>query len=126
MVHATKMANEDFEIPIEDSQSVDVSAALELEAFESGSLTPQQVHADWRLRFWLRTVFFFFALLINLWWDWNVRCMMWQSGREGTGFHLSDKVIIALLTSSIANFLALLTIIANHLFQKQPKKLSPQ
>ena len=32
------------------------------------------------------------------------------------GFHLSDKVLIVLLTTSIANFLALLTIIARFLF----------
>ena len=97
-------------------------ASLEFQAYSSGNLTPRQVTLDWRLRFILRTVFFFFALIINLWWDNNVRQMIWQSGRVGTGFHLSDGVLVALLTTSVANFLALLTIIATHLFQKPPEK----
>ena len=87
--------------------------------FENRDLTrSEERHADWGARYGLRVGFFFFALVLNLWWDLNVRDMMWQSGRLGTGFRLSDKVLVALLTTSIANFLALLTIIARFLFQK--------
>lgn len=95
------------------------TAAQELEGFRSGKLTPRQASAEWSLRFILRTFFFFFALLINLWWANNVRLMLWQAGRVNSGFHLSNSVLIVLLTTSIANFLALLTIIATHLFRKE-------
>ena len=99
-------------------------AALELQGFSDGTLSPTQDkedHFDWTLDFWLRSLFFFFALLINIWWDYNVRQMIWQSGRTNAGFHLSDGVLIALLTTSIANFIGLLTIIANYLFRERPR-----
>ena len=99
-------------------------AALELQGFSDGTLSPvkdQEDHFDWTLDFWLRALFFFFALLINIWWDYNVRQMIWQSGRTNAGFHLSDGVLIALLTTSIANFIGLLTIIANYLFRERPR-----
>ncbi len=99
-------------------------AALELQGFSDGTLSPvkdQEDHFDWTLDFWLRLSFFLFALLINVWWDYNVRQMIWQSGRTNAGFHLSDGVLIALLTTSIANFIGLLTIIANYLFRERPR-----
>ena len=99
-------------------------AALELQGFSDGTLAPvrdREDHFDWTLDFWLRLSFFLFALLINLWWDYNVRQMIWQSGRINAGFHLSDGVLIALLTTSIANFIGLLTIIANYLFRERPR-----
>ena len=99
-------------------------AALELQGFSDGTLSPvrdREDHFDWTLDFWLRLSFFLFALLINLWWDYNVRQMIWQSGRTNAGFHLSDGVLIALLTTSIANFIGLLTIIANYLFRERPR-----
>lgn len=46
----------------------------------------------------------------------NVLALLWQSGREGTKFHLNDGVLIALVTTSVANFLALVLIIARNLF----------
>ncbi len=99
-------------------------AALELQGFSDGTLSPvkdQEDHFDWTLDFWLRLSFFLFALVINIWWDYNVREMIWQSGRTNAGFHLSDGVLIALLTTSIANFIGLLTIIANYLFRERPR-----
>ena len=99
-------------------------AALELQGFSDGTLSPtkdQENHFDWTLDFWLRLSFFLFALLINIWWDYNVRQMIWQSGRAHAGFHLSDGVLIALLTTSVANFIGLLTIIANYLFRERPR-----
>lgn len=99
-------------------------AALELKGFSDGTLSPNQDredHFDWGLDFSLRLSFFLFALLLNVWWDYNVRQMIWQSGRTNSGFHLSDGVVIALLTTSIANFIGLLTIIANYLFRQRPR-----
>jgi hypothetical protein len=64
----------------------------------------------------LRIVLFIFALGINIWWDKHVLAILWQAGRVGTGFHLGDSVLIALVTTSVANFLALVGIIARDLF----------
>ena len=64
----------------------------------------------------LRFALFIFALGINIWWDNHVLDILWQAGRTGTGFHLSDSVLIALVTTSVANFLALVGIIARDLF----------
>jgi hypothetical protein len=63
-----------------------------------------------------RTLLFGFALGVNIWWSRHVLAMLWQSGREGTKFHLDNTVLIALVTTSIANFLALVAIIARNLF----------
>jgi hypothetical protein len=71
---------------------------------------------DWLLKFILKPALFVFVLAINCWWDWNVRSILWQAGRLGTGFHLSDSVLIALITTSMTNFLALVTIVAKHLY----------
>lgn len=96
-------------------------AALEQKGFDNGNLTPspeqKDDHADRSLAYWLRFGFFCFALIVNWWWDNHVVRLLWQAGRSNAGFHLSDKVLITLLTSSIANFLGLLTIIAHYLFR---------
>jgi hypothetical protein len=63
-----------------------------------------------------RVLLFAFALGVNFWWDRNVVAMVWQSGRAGSQYHLSDSVLVALVTTSVANFLALIFIIAKHLF----------
>jgi hypothetical protein len=100
-------------------------AALEAKGFEEGTLAPtldDEGHADWTLDFCLRLLFFVFALLINTWWSVNVRDLVWQSGRTHSGFHLSDKVLVVLLTTSIANYIALLSIIARYLYRSSNKK----
>lgn len=88
----------------------------------SGRLSPQwrEVY-DWIMRFLLKPILFIFVLMGSAWWVWDVSQMVWQAGRSGSGFHLSDAVLIALITTSVANFLALVTIIANNLFPN-PKK----
>lgn len=71
---------------------------------------------DWLLRFTLKILLFGFVIALNLWWDINVRRMLWQSGLAGSHFHLNDPVLIALVTTSMANFVALIAIVAKHLF----------
>lgn len=71
---------------------------------------------DWLLRFTLKILLFGFVITLNLWWDINVRKMLWESGHIGGPFHLNDPVLIALVTTSMANFVALIAIVAKHLF----------
>ena len=74
---------------------------------------------DWAMRFALRPLLFLIVVVLNIWWDVNIRDMIWQSGRASTGFHLENSVIIALATTSMANFLGLIIIIAKHLFPER-------
>ena len=67
-----------------------------------------------------RAALFLFILGINWWWDRNVLAILWQTGRDGSHFHLSDKVLIALVTTSVANFLALVLVIVKNLFPATP------
>jgi hypothetical protein len=71
---------------------------------------------DWNLRFTLKILLFVFVVLLNIWWDTRVADWIWFSGYTGGHFHLSDTVLVALATTSTANFLALILIIAKHLF----------
>jgi hypothetical protein len=77
---------------------------------------------DWSLRRTLKIILFPFAILINIWWTWTITSMLWHSGMTGSTFHLSDSVLIALVSTSIANFLGLIVIIAKHLFPSDPTK----
>ena len=81
-----------------------------------------QRHYDWVMRFVLKPALFFFVLWINWWWDSKVMQILFESGRLSSGFHLSDSVLIALITTSIANFLVLIHIVAKHLFPERREK----
>jgi hypothetical protein len=60
-------------------------------------------------------------VLINIYWAHQVVSMLWKSGNHNSGFHLDNSVQIALVTTSIANFLALVIVVAKHLFPpKEP------
>lgn len=102
--------------PLPKSEIVEPLAVKELAGFAKddprmwrGKLPRFLFHA-------YRTLLFAFALAVNIWWGRHVLAMLWQSGREGAKFHLDNAVLIALVTTSIANFLALVAIIARNLF----------
>ncbi len=76
---------------------------------------------DWGLKFWLKILLFAFVLILNGCWDYQVIRWVWYSGTLGGYFHLSDPVLIALATTSTANFLALIFIVAKHLFPSDEK-----
>jgi len=99
------------------SRGIDDLALRESEGFAKDSKWALS-HAswDWLLRFVLKIALFGFVIALNLWWDINVRRMIWQSGTAGSHFHLNDPVLIALVTTSMANFVALIAIVARHLF----------
>ena len=84
-------------------------AAKEEEGNKKGTLEKEASHGnlDWSLKFWLKILLFAFVILLNVWWDTRVADWVWYSGYVGGGFHLSDPVLIALVSTSTANFLAL-------------------
>jgi hypothetical protein len=95
----------------------DALAVREGEAFSKGE--PFENFAfkwEWALRFLFKMVLFGFVLGVNIWWTRNVLRMIWRSGMTKGDFHLDDAVLIALATTSIAAFLALVTVVAKHLF----------
>ncbi|MHB8304176.1 MAG: hypothetical protein ACYDC6_15400 [Acidobacteriaceae bacterium] len=96
---------------------VDDLALRESEGFAKDSRWALR-HAswDWLLRFVLKIALFGFVIALNVWWDINVSRMLWESGHIGGPFHLNDPVLIALVTTSMANFVALIAIVAKHLF----------
>ncbi len=92
------------------------NAESEKSVFDS-SFSPQfHDHYDWVLRFILRPALFVFIVGVNAWWDWNVKNLIWAAGQVRSGFHLDNAVLIALITTSMANFLAIVAIVARHLF----------
>lgn len=121
---------EDFSIPPPpplDAEASDVRslirAAKEEEGNESGNLerVARRGDLDWNLRFILKILLFTFVLILNVWWDNQVAHWLWYSGNIGGKFRLSDSVLIALATTSTANFLALILIVARHLFPSDNK-----
>jgi hypothetical protein len=77
---------------------------------------------DWQLAFVLKIVLVCFVLGMNIWWTHYVRRWITDSGQQGSRFHLADSVLIALATTSVANFLALILVVMKNIFPDQTKK----
>jgi hypothetical protein len=114
------------EYPIPDPPKLDLTTPLNQISFTEAISEQGQMGAawspkwrekyDWGVRFVLRPILFAAVAWLNIWWDRQVCAMLWQSGREKTGFHLPNSVLVALVTTSMGNFIALVVIIAKHLF----------
>lgn len=105
-----------FEIP-EPPKALSVDVLAVKEASEFGrEWELKSTRWGWYLTAVLKAILFVFVLSLNVYWAHQVIIMLWKSGRSGSGFHLSDSVLIALVTTSIANFIALVVIVAKHLF----------
>ncbi len=115
---------ESFQIPelkrIETSLAETLSladAAQEYRGFQSQSKSGlTRSWWDWIQVHLLKWILFGFVLAINLWWTHNILKMVWLSGSNGSFFHLDNNVLIALVSTSIANFLALVIVVAKSLF----------
>src|SRR5258708_11258941 len=117
---------ESFKIPESRIERLEVSAAdalsmteavEEVRGYASGkksSLT--RPWWDWIQSHLLKYVLFGFVILINIWWTRNILKMVWLSGSNGSYFHLDNGLLIALVSTSIANFLALVIVVAKNLF----------
>jgi len=125
--------NEDLEIPEPSgdpalkASDADIpsliKATSELLAFSSDKgWERHSARMEWWLRRRFKIVLFAFVLGINLWWTWTITRMLWHSGLVGSTFHLNDSVLIALVSTSIANFLGLVVIVARHLFPSDSPK----
>ena len=106
----------DIPSPLDDERlSSDTLAVEEAEAFDKGWAL-KTAKLEWHLKFWLKLLLFIFILGMNVYWAHQVIWMVWKAGLDGGGFHLANSVLIALVTTSIANFIALVVIVAKHLF----------
>jgi hypothetical protein len=108
-------AKEIEEIPPDTAASY-FDAVKEQIRFSKGDLA-----WDWRQKHIFKWILFIFVLGLSAWWSISVLRMVWKSGTSGSTFHLSDAVLITLVSTSIANFLALVVIVARHLFPGEPK-----
>jgi hypothetical protein len=110
-----------LDVSVADSLSL-ADAAQEFRGFQSrnkSNLT--RSWWDWIQVHVLKWILFGFVLAINIWWTNNVLKMVWRSGSAGSYFHLDEGVLIALVSTSIANFLALVIIVAKNLFPGSSK-----
>jgi hypothetical protein len=114
----------DFQIPDPpslDAEAADINSLLRALQEEADNRKGTLENArrgirEWNLRYWLKILLFIFVVCLNVWWDTRVATWIWYSGYVGGHFHLSDTVLVALASTSTANFLALILIIAKHLF----------
>jgi hypothetical protein len=96
---------------------VDNLAVKEGEAFSTGKGFPTSfIKWEWGLKILFKVALFVFVIGVNIWWTYSVLKMIWKSGQTKADFHLNDTVLIALATTSLAAFLALVTVVAKHLF----------
>jgi hypothetical protein len=99
-----------------------IEALKEQVGFSSGKESElKQKSLDWVQKYLFKWFLFLFVVGISAWWSISVLRIVWKSGTSGSSFHLSDSVLIALVSTSIANFLGLVVIVARHLFPGDPK-----
>lgn len=93
------------EFPIPDPPVLDANKPLDQQnlirgAEEQGQLSsrfPNTIrHYFWLKRFIFMPALFIFVIVLNSWWDYWVMHLLRETGRSGSGFHLSDSVLIAL------------------------------
>lgn len=112
----------DFDIPASEvsvgsaNQRELWEAFQELTRYDAGDLDKQHEHREWLQKYWLKLVLFIVAVVLNFAWDGFIIWMLIKSGIRDSWFHLSDSVLITLASTSTANFLALVMIIAKNLF----------
>jgi len=111
---------EKLEASVADTLSL-AEAAQEFHGFQSGKKSSLTLPWwDWIQTYILKWLLFAFVVVINVWWTRNILKMVWLSGSKGSYFHLDNDVLIALGSTSIANFLALVVIVAKNLFPFHP------
>jgi len=104
-----------FDIPAEEPSADDPLAIKEATDFDKEWLL-QSGKLEWWLRFLLKISLFAFVLGMNIWWSHRVLQIVFDSAYTQTKYRLDNSVLIALVTTSLANFIALVVIVAKHLF----------
>jgi len=104
------------EVPAVNAVSY-IEALKEQVGFSSGDESElRQKRLEWHQKYVLKWVMFVFVLFINIGWTGSILRILWLTGFHAYGFHLNDGVLITLVSTSIGNFVALVAIVARHLF----------
>jgi hypothetical protein len=112
---------EELEVSKADRNSL-AGAVQELRGYDSGHKSAlTRSWWDWIQVHLLKWILFGFVVGINIWWTKNILRILWLSGSEGSHFHMDNNVLIALVSTSIANFLALVLVVAKNLFPDSSK-----
>ncbi|SRR6266446_468013 len=108
---------EKLEVSVAESLSL-AEATKEVSAFSKsrGEWWLRSTHYEWLLNIILKILLFAFVIAMNIWWTHRVLQLLWQSASLTSQYRLANSVLIALVTTSLANFLALVAIVAKHLF----------
>jgi hypothetical protein len=95
----------------------DSAASKEVAAFSQGwGWFLSFIQYERPLNISLKVCLFIFVITMNIWWTHRVLQLIWVSADSESAYHLDNSVLIALVTTSLANFLALVGIVAKHLF----------
>jgi len=108
---------EKLEVSVAESLSL-AEATKEVSAFSQsrGEWWLRSPQYEWLLNIILKALLFTFVIAMNIWWTHRVLQLLWQSASLTSQYRLANSVLIALVTTSLANFLALVVIVAKHLF----------
>jgi hypothetical protein len=94
----------------------DPLAVREAGAFERDSWKFRSQKIEFWLKFALKGLLFIFVIWINIYWPYKILQIVQKVADESLKFHLDNSVLIALVTTSVANFVSLVVILAKHLF----------
>jgi hypothetical protein len=112
-----EVPTERFAVSVADSLSF-AEATKEVSAFSKsrGEWWLRSPQYEWLLNITLKFSLFIFVIAMNTWWTHRVLQLVWESSAMKPNYRLANSVLIALVTTSLANFLALVAIVAKHLF----------
>lgn len=114
-----------FDIPEPKVETLAASVVDNLSVSEEKAFSSPSTLSEWRLRstrrnWWvnvtLKVLLFTIVIFLNFWWTHRVLQLLWNSADSKSQYHLDNSVLIALVTTSLANFLALVIIVAKNLF----------
>src|SRR5260370_28885988 len=112
------MGEPPLEIPdpeVPGTPAPDSLAAEEVRAFGREWFL-RSVQYERPLNLILKIILFIFVIAMNIWWTHRVLQLVWESADSKSAYHLANSILIALVTTSLTNFLALVGIVATHLF----------
>jgi len=135
-LHAAKRAEdkevaEDSELPIPEPQIPETTSPLGFVSLREAEAEQNQLASrwfspktretyDWAMTFVLKPVLFVIVVLLSWWWSVNVSKLVWASGKGWIS--LDKSVLVALVTTSVGNFITVVIIIAKNLFPDAKKR----
>ncbi len=122
---------DDSELPIPPPRKPEVNTPLGVASLREAEAEQKQLGNrwsspktretyDWAMTFLLKPVLFAIVVGLSWWWSVNVSKLVWASGK---GWIALDKsVLVALVTTSVGNFITVVVIIAKNLFPYTKKQ----